>query len=326
VTDSLPTILQGIPLQLKSIAVTIDRPNFAVNPTNCQPSSTTGTITGEQGASMPVSSRFQVTNCASLKFQPNFTATTAGAATPNGTGASFHVRLLAKEGPTGPGQDSGEANVKRVEVQLPKLLPARLTTLQKACTASQFASNPAGCPEFSFVGSVVAHTPVLANPLAGPAILVSHGGAAFPDLVIVLQGEGIRIDLIGNTQIKNGITYSRFETVPDAPISDFELNLPQSRHSALASSSFSGFCGNTRLASVRRRVSVRVRGRVRRVLRMVKQLRVQPLSMPTTFEAQNGAVIKQVTPVTITGCTNLKAKKTKAKNVSHGRPLRKGGK
>jgi hypothetical protein len=197
---------------------------------------------------------------------------------------------------------------------------------QKSCTQAQFSANPAGCPEFSFVGTATAHTPVLSNPLTGPAILVSQGGAAFPDLVIVLQGEGIRIDLVGNTQIKNGVTYSRFETIPDAPISDFELNLPQSRHLALASTSFNGFCGNTRLVSVRKRVSVRVRAQIRHVSRTVKQLQVQPLSMPTKFEAQNGAVIKQNTPVTITGCTHLKAKKAKAKKVSHRRPRRKGGK
>ena len=181
------------------------------------------------------------------------------------------MRLLAKEGPTGSGQSPGEANIKRVEVQLPKLLPARLTTLQKSCTQAQFSSNPAGCPEFSFVGTATARTPVLSNALTGPAILVSHGGAAFPDLVIVLQGEGITLDLVGNTQITKGITYSRFETIPDAPVSSFALDLPQSKHSALSSTSFSGLCG-------------------------------QNLVMPTFMEAQNGAQLHQNTQIEITGC------------------------
>jgi hypothetical protein len=176
------------------------------------------------------------------------------------------VRVLAKEGSGG-----GEANIKRVEVQLPKLLPARLTTLQKSCTQAQFSSNPAGCPEFSFVGTATARTPVLSNALTGPAILVSHGGAAFPDLVIVLQGEGITLDLVGNTQITKGITYSRFETIPDAPVSSFALDLPQSKHSALSSTSFSGLCG-------------------------------QNLVMPTFMEAQNGAQLHQNTQIEITGC------------------------
>jgi hypothetical protein len=270
-TDPLPSIIKGVPTDLRSISAVIDRPNFIFNPTNCNPLALTGTIQSDEGASFPVTVPFQTTNCATLKFTPKFSANTAGAAHPNGPGASFHVRLLAHEGPTGSGQASGEANIKRVEVQLPKLLPARLTTLQKSCTQAQFSANPAGCPEFSFVGTATAHTPVLANALTGPAILVSHGGAAFPDLVIVLQGEGITLDLVGNTQITKGITYSRFETIPDAPVSSFELDLPQSKHSALSSTSFSGLCG-------------------------------QNLVMPTFMEAQNGAQLHQNTQIEITGC------------------------
>ena len=263
---SIPPILDGIPLEIKHVNVTIDKPGFAFNPTNCNPLNLTGNIQSTQGTNAPVSVPFQITNCATLKFDPKFSANTAGAAHPNGPGASFHVRVLAKEGPGG-----GEANIKRVEVQLPKLLPARLTTLQKSCTQAQFSANPAGCPEFSFVGTATARTPVLSNALTGPAILVSHGGAAFPDLVIVLQGEGITLDLVGNTQITKGITYSRFETIPDAPVSSFELDLPQSKHSALSSTSFSGLCG-------------------------------QNLVMPTFMEAQNGAQLHQNTQIEITGC------------------------
>jgi hypothetical protein len=263
---AIPRVIDGVPVQIKKVNVLVNRSAFAFNPTSCARQALTGTIASDEGASAPVSVPFQAANCALLKFAPKFSANTAGAAHPNGPGASFHVRVLAHEGPGG-----GEANIKRVEVQLPKLLPARLTTLQKSCTQAQFSANPAGCPEFSFVGTATARTPVLSNALTGPAILVSHGGAAFPDLVIVLQGEGITLDLVGNTQIKNSITYSRFETIPDAPVSSFELDLPQSKHSALSSTSFSGLCG-------------------------------QNLIMPTFMEAQNGAQLHQNTQIAITGC------------------------
>jgi hypothetical protein len=123
------------------------------------------------------------------------------------------------------------------------------------------------------VGVAVAHTPLLASPLAGPAYLVSHGGAAFPDLVLVLQGEGITLHLTGNTEIKNSVTYSRFHTVPDAPISSFELKLPEGPYSALAAS---------------------------------RPLCKTPLSMPTTITGQNGAVFKQTTKIAVTGCPKLK--------------------
>ena len=283
ITNPLPQSKDGVQFRLKTVNTEINRPGFILNPTNCAPQSITGTLSAFQGATAAVSTPFQAQGCAALKFQPKFSANTAGAAHPNGPGASFHVRVLAKEGPGG-----GEANIKRVEVQLPKLLPARLTTLQKSCTQAQFSANPAGCPEFSFVGTATARTPVLSNALTGPAILVSHGGAAFPDLVIVLQGEGITLDLVGNTQITKGITYSRFETIPDAPVSSFELDLPQSKHSALSSTSFSGLCG-------------------------------QNLVMPTFMEAQNGAQLHQNTQIAITGCgpkISITKKKLQGNSVS----------
>jgi len=179
------------------------------------------------------------------------------------------VKVSAKEGPGG-----GEANIHSVKVSLPKQLPSRLTTLRKACLASVFEADPANCPHESNVGTATAVTPILAHPLSGPAYLVSFGNAAFPDLEIVLQGEGVTLVLDGKTNIKKGITTSDFETVPDAPISSFELKLPTGEFSALATNlpekANYSFCG-------------------------------QRLFMPTLMTAQNGAVVKQTTTTTETG-------------------------
>jgi hypothetical protein len=125
-------------------------------------------------------------------------------------------------------QFGSQANIKSVKVDLPKQLPSRLTTLQKACTAAQFKVNPAGCPAASLVGYAKATTPLLPVPVEGPAYFVSNGGEAFPNLMMVLSGYGVIIDLVGDTFIsKAGITSSTFKSVPDLPVSSFELTLPQ---------------------------------------------------------------------------------------------------
>jgi hypothetical protein len=269
-SDPFPSILQGIPLQIKTVNVTIDREGFMFNPTNCSPSNVNGTISSIQGTQAAVSTRFQAANCANLPFKPGFTASTQ-AKTSKANGASLTVKVASS---------SGQANIHKVDLQLPLALPTRLTTLQKACTEAQFNTNPAGCPAASIIGTATAVTPVLSVPLMGPAYLVSHGGAAFPDVVFLLQGEGVQIDLIGNTDIKKGITYSKFETVPDAPISSFETVLPEGPHSVLAA--------NGNLCS-------------------------QKLVMPTTIVGQNGAQVTQSTNIAVTGCGKPSIKITKAK-------------
>jgi hypothetical protein len=275
-SDPLPTILQGIPVQLKHVNVTVDRPGFTFNPTNCSQLAITATITGEQGATAPASVPFQVANCATLPFKPKFTAL-AQAKTSKANGVYLHVKVVS-----GPGQ----ANIAKVKVDLPVQLPSRLTTLQKACVAAEFDANPANCPAASVVGTGTAVTPVLKSPLTGPAYLVSHGGAAFPDLEIVLQGEGITLVLDGNTDIKKGITSSTFKAVPDAPISTFDLVLPVGPHSVLAAY-----------------LPVKAKG----------SMCGQSLAMPTAITGQNGAVVKQTTPVSVTGCPKAKTRAQKLK-------------
>jgi hypothetical protein len=310
-TDSFPTILQGIPLQVRDIRVNLDRPGFMFNPTSCNPISINGTVQSTANQVAGVSSRFQVGECANLKFKPSFTVSTAGK-TSKANGASLRVHLATHEGPSSPGTP-GESNIAKVDVQLPVVLPARLPTLQKACTAAQFASDPAGCPVGSFVGTAVAHTPILTSALSGPAILVSHGGEAFPDLVLVLQGEGVRINLTGHTQIKKGITFNHFETVPDAPVSSFDLTLPAGPHGVLTTDvPGRNLCANTRTVTVTKRVTRRVHGHTRRVTVKAKKAVAAPLLMPTTMTAQNGAVIHQNTKIAVTGCAAIKAKAKKA--------------
>ena len=282
-TDPLPTILDGIPLDLRTVNVSVSNPGFMFNPTNCDPLSLTGTLTGGAGGSEPVANGFQVTNCGRLGFAPKFTVTTPGK-TSRALGAGLTAKIVYPQG--------AQANIAKVKVSLPKQLPSQLKTLQKACLDRVFESNPASCPAASRVGSAEALTPVLPEPLRGAAYFVSHGGQAFPDLVLVLQGYGITFDLVGNTFIsKTGITSTTFNTVPDVPISSFHLTLPQGPNAALAA------IGNLCKAK---------------------------LAMPTKFIAQDGAEINRSTPITATGCPKHKAKKRLEHRRSHKAGARRG--
>ena len=292
---AIPTALDGIPLQIKHVAVTITRPGFTFNPTNCAAQSIGATMQSAEGSSASTSIPFQVTNCATLKFAPKFSASTA-AKTSKAKGASLKVKLSYPTAPFG-----SQANISTVKVELPRELPSRLTTLQKACTAQTFAANPASCPAASQIGSARATTPLLPVPLEGPAYFVSHGNEAFPSLIMVLQGYGVTVDLIGTTLIRKGITSSTFKTVPDVPVGSFELNLPQGPYSALAANA--NLC--TKTATERKRVN----GASRTVHRSVPV----DLRMPTIFTAQNGASLKQSTKISVVGCPGGKAKAGKKK-------------
>jgi hypothetical protein len=295
ISDPFPTILKGVPLRVRRVALTIDRSQFSFNPTSCNPMSFTGTLTSTGGLTAPLSQRFQAGGCNGLPFKPRFSASTAGH-TSRVNGASLVVKVQ---------QRPGEADIHTVDLQLPLALPARLTTLNKACTEAQFNADPSGCPAASNVGSARAVTPVLNVPLTGPAYLVSHGGAAFPDLEYVLQGEGVKIVLDGKTDIKHGITYSHFETVPDAPISSFETTLPEGPHSILGA--IKSFCTLTKTVLVTKTVSRRVHGRLVHVRKRVTKRVTDPLLAPTTITAQNGAVVTQATKIAVTGCSARRA-------------------
>jgi hypothetical protein len=267
VSDPLPPMIEGIPTDIKTVNVTINHPNFLFNPTNCEPQTVNATFSGAQGASSTQTTPFHTIGCAALPFKPTLTATAAAQGSKLG-GTRFVVNVTSS--------GLGQANIHKVDLTIPAILPSRLETIQKACPEATFAANPASCDEGSIIGEGIVNTPVLANPLRGPVYLVSHA-AAFPDVEFVLQGEGVTIVLDGKTDIKNKITYSKFETAPDAPFTSFESIFPAGPHSALTThvpeDEFYNLCHQPRI------------------------------TMPTEITGQNNAEIKQTTIIQIQGCS-----------------------
>ena len=258
---SIPSILQGIVPQVRAVNIVINRPRFTFNPSGCTQHSFTGAVTSTQGATTNVSAPFEPTNCASLPFAPKLTAATVGRPS-RANGIGFDVKIV--------GGFANESNAHSVKVELPKQLSSRLTTLQKACLAKVFESNPASCPPGSIVGIADAVTTVLPVPLVGPAYFVSYGNAKFPELVMVLQGYGVSIQLHGETFIsKTGISSSTFPQIPDAPVPSFELQLPAGRDSALTANG---------------------------------DLCARALRTPIVIVAQNGLTVKEDPQISVSGC------------------------
>jgi len=318
--SGIPNIVDGIPLQIKDLNITIDRQGFIFNPTSCAHLPLTSTISGNEGTSANVSSPFQVANCRNLKFTPKLTANTSANGEFQGHGASLHIVITtatsssattalsssssaSKSISTSSSIATTQANMRSVKLDLPQRLPARLETIQRACPEKTFDQNPAGCPKASVVGQASVQTPILSTTMTGPAYLVSKNGtgvthhgesktekeeAAFPNIVLVLQGEGVRINLTGGLFVsEKNITSVTFRTIPDVPIRRLDLTLPEATSSILAASS--GLCTK------------------------------RPLSMTTAIVAQDGARLKPTVKVAVSGCKHKKPKKRRHAKQRHGK-------
>jgi hypothetical protein len=265
--STLPTIYKGIPLRMRSLSVDVNRQGFLYNPTNCSVLATESSLTSTSGTVQSgLVSPFQVERCSSLAFSPTYAYSTS-AKHSKSQGASLTTTVT---------QAPGQSNIKSVLVTLPKALPSRLSTLQKACLAKTFEANPYNCRNEnkggSEVGSAEVVTPLLPVVMKGPAFLVSHAGEEFPSLELVLEGDGVRVILEGKTHITKGITTTNFVSTPDVPISSVTVKLPMGPHSALTTESL-----NTNLCTAK-------------------------LQIPTTVTGQNGKQNKYNTTITPTGC------------------------
>jgi hypothetical protein len=260
VSDPLPTILQGIPFDLRDVRVVIDRPGFITNPTSCAVKRIAGTITSVEGATAHAASRFQVGDCASLPLAPRI-ALTVGGRHHTRTGVTTPLTTTITQRP-------GESNLRSVSVTLPGTLNARLRVVNRACTLAQFEAGH--CSRSARAGSAVAVTPLLRDPLRGSAYFVKNPARTLPDLMIGLRGQ-VSLDLTGKVSIPGGTRLStRFDTIPDAPITKFVLRLVSGRNGPL------GTVTNLCTAAAKRApASIGVRGQNGLVIQAEQRLRIR---------------------------------------------------
>jgi hypothetical protein len=247
-STKVPYIVGGVPLRVRKIAVDLDRPNFMINPTNCDPFTVGGQIGGAADPLNPdddiaatVSNGFQVGACESLAFKPNLSLRLFG-----GTNRNDYQRLRATVTyPPGPGY----ANISRAAVTLPHSEFLAQNHIRTVCTRPQFAANQ--CPQGSIYGHATAISPLLDSPISGNVYLRSSSNL-LPDLVIALRGpasQPIEVDLVGRTDSVHGGIRNTFDIVPDAPVTKFTLELQGGKKSLIVNSR--NLCAGTQRATVR---------------------------------------------------------------------------
>jgi hypothetical protein len=216
VSDPFPTILQGIPLDVRDVRARINKPSFWLNPTSCAEKRIASTLTSTVGTRADVSDRFQALECANLGFKPRMVMQVGGRGhTHAGQTSPFTTTLTMPQ--------RGQANLRFVRVTLPKTINARLNTINDACTRAEFESSIAKCAHAK-AGSAVASTPLLRDVLRGSVFFVKNGHA-IPDLFVALRGQ-VDFDLVGRISIVNNkLLRTTFATAPDVPIRSFTLKL-----------------------------------------------------------------------------------------------------
>ena len=235
-SDPLPQVFAGIPVTYRDVRIDVDRPNFAINPTDCEPSALSGVISSSQGQAVAVSAPFQVADCAALAFKPKLSLKLRGEVS-----RGSHPRLIStlKARP-------GDANIARAQVKLPPSAFLDQSHIGTVCTRVQFAAG--ACPARSIYGKASATSPLLDYPIHGNVYLRSSSHQ-LPDLVVDLKGPAttpIEVALAGKTDSVKGALRTTFEAVPDAPVGGFRLELFGGKRGLIEMSN--GFCQNPKAA------------------------------------------------------------------------------
>jgi hypothetical protein len=231
-SDTVPSIIGGVPIRMRSIQVSIDRPNFAINPTNCSPFTVDSQGIGDQGTVTDFSSFFQVVNCATLPFDPKMTMRQLGGrkATLRSRNPAFRIDLTTRP---------GDANIKSIAVVLSSAFEIDQRHLGNICSERELAASQ--CAGRTPIGKATTTTPLLDQPLSGSVYAVS-GSGGLPRLAFILNGQVNLVPRADTDTVSGGRLKTTVPVVPDAAIGHFQLNIFGGR---------SGYLVNTRDLCVR---------------------------------------------------------------------------
>jgi len=221
-TDPLPQILEGVPVLYRTVHADVNHDNFTIAPTNCKAMTVNSTVASVHGTVAHPSDRFQVGECAALRFKPRLALKLKG-----GTQRGDYPALTATLE-----THKNEANIRKISVALPHSEFLAQEHIKTICTRVQFAADE--CPKGSIYGYAKAVTPLLAEPLSGPVYLRSSSHK-LPDLVAALHGQ-FDVNLSGRIDSVNGGLRTTFTSVPDAPVTKFVLKMKGGKKSLLVNS------------------------------------------------------------------------------------------
>jgi hypothetical protein len=223
-SDTVPSIIGGIPIRMRSIQVNIDRPEFMINPTNCSPFTVDSQGIGDQGTVADFSSYFQALNCVTLNFKPRMTVRQLGGRKTTRRTANPELQFDLKTRP-------GDANIKSLSVTLSSAFEIDQRHLGNLCTEKELAATQ--CAGRQQIGKATTTTPLLDQPLTGPVYAVS-GSGGLPRLAFVLDGQVGLLPRADAKTVSGGRLQTTVPVVPDAPIGHFHLVVFGGKHGYLA--------------------------------------------------------------------------------------------
>jgi hypothetical protein len=223
-TDSLPDTVEGIQVRFQSIELSMDRQGLIRNPTSCKPATVDATIEANGGAVATVSSPLPLSGCHHLGFRPGFRmALEGGRKLRRHDHPGLRISAQLRKGDTG---------LRALKFALPKVLGFNAGGLKAICSRPDIALS--ACPAEAQVGTAVARTSLLDEPLKGGIYVVQPKDNGPPDLGISLGAMGFKVGLTGHTESRHGRFVTKLTGLPDMPFSNFTMRLNGGSEGALS--------------------------------------------------------------------------------------------